>query len=288
MKKGFHAVLFHGLYKPEQAHCLRHPYLYISTEEFDQIVGLLHQEGFNFISQLDLMSGKIDGCRNVMLTFDDGYFNNSYALPILEKYKVPALFFMVMDQIQQNHAFWWDIYLTQDNGRSDFQDLYFQFQGLKLQRYEDIEAGIIARFGEGALHIPTDIMRPFTLEEARKFAKHPYVAIGAHSRYHDNLSLLGGKELEENLRVSKSFLEELAGSSVGLISYPFGFFNEEVVKMSEYLGYSYGMTTKLGFNDISLLSERHDQLRLNRDVFPIPQDSRSVLNQVRDFIKAIA
>lgn len=56
--------------------------------------------------QLD--SGKIKN-RSVALTFDDGYLDNYIvAKPLLEKYSVPATFFITDSYITNKQSFWWD------------------------------------------------------------------------------------------------------------------------------------------------------------------------------------
>jgi peptidoglycan/xylan/chitin deacetylase (PgdA/CDA1 family) len=47
--------------------------------------------------------------RAVVVTFDDGYADNFYnAKPLLEKYNIPATFFISTGAIGQNREFWWD------------------------------------------------------------------------------------------------------------------------------------------------------------------------------------
>ncbi|MEB3122103.1 MAG: polysaccharide deacetylase family protein [Snowella sp.] len=47
--------------------------------------------------------------RAVVVTFDDGYADNLYnAKPLLEKYNIPATFFISTGSIGQNREFWWD------------------------------------------------------------------------------------------------------------------------------------------------------------------------------------
>ena len=47
--------------------------------------------------------------RGVVVTFDDGYADNLYnAKPLLEKYNIPATFFISTGSIGQNREFWWD------------------------------------------------------------------------------------------------------------------------------------------------------------------------------------
>lgn len=47
--------------------------------------------------------------RSVVLTFDDGYIDNFiHAKPLLEKYKVPATFFIATQHCESQAPFWWD------------------------------------------------------------------------------------------------------------------------------------------------------------------------------------
>ncbi len=47
--------------------------------------------------------------RAVVLTFDDGYADNlTTALPLLERYEIPATVFVATGQIDADHEFWWD------------------------------------------------------------------------------------------------------------------------------------------------------------------------------------
>lgn len=55
--------------------------------------------------------GQLDGCEPKICcnNFDDGYVENyQYALPILEKYHVPATIFVSTDLIGMNEMYWWD------------------------------------------------------------------------------------------------------------------------------------------------------------------------------------
>ena len=55
-----------------------------------------------------LRDGKIFR-RAVAVTFDDGYFDNlDYAKPLLERYDVPATFFVAPDASADSGEFWWD------------------------------------------------------------------------------------------------------------------------------------------------------------------------------------
>lgn len=47
--------------------------------------------------------------KSVVITFDDGYLDNyRNAWPILEKYQIPATFFVSTGNIDSENEFWWD------------------------------------------------------------------------------------------------------------------------------------------------------------------------------------
>ena len=49
------------------------------------------------------------GRREIVVTFDDGYADNfTKAKPILERYGIPATFFIVTSAIDKQEEFWWD------------------------------------------------------------------------------------------------------------------------------------------------------------------------------------
>lgn len=80
----------------------------ISPQMFENDVQTFLKKGYTFISPEEL-SASVKGGKYVLVTFDDGYESNyTKALPIIEKYKIPALFFVVSDYIDN------DGYLTSE------------------------------------------------------------------------------------------------------------------------------------------------------------------------------
>lgn len=80
---------------------------YINTpESFEENVKTLLEKGYTFISMKELAdadSGKIDiPTKPIIITFDDGYYSNyEYIYPILKKYNVKALIFIITDRVGQ-------------------------------------------------------------------------------------------------------------------------------------------------------------------------------------------
>jgi len=84
--------------------------LSVSPENFEAQLKFL-SEHYSIISTHELIrqikSGKIKN-ESVALTFDDGYHDNfTTAKPLLEKYSVPATFF-ITDSYLGGQPFWWD------------------------------------------------------------------------------------------------------------------------------------------------------------------------------------
>ena len=85
----------------------------ISEKSFDYQMSFMKRHGFNVISFDDLVEGIKKGhlfSRNtVVLQFDDGYEDNyQYAFPILKKYELPAIVFLVSDKIGSPGFLTWD------------------------------------------------------------------------------------------------------------------------------------------------------------------------------------
>lgn len=70
-------------------------FLSISPEIFEKQIKFLKEKGFKFLRVEDLVHLEKLERKSVLITFDDGYKDNFLnAVPILEKYQIPALFFI--------------------------------------------------------------------------------------------------------------------------------------------------------------------------------------------------
>lgn len=85
--------------------------LAVSAENFEQHLKVLERK--NIVKPLpqiieDLKKKKINK-KSVAITFDDGYEDNYLiAKPLLEKYNLPATFFITSKSINSANEFWWD------------------------------------------------------------------------------------------------------------------------------------------------------------------------------------
>lgn len=204
----------------------------ITLAEFDEILTYWQNTGYHFISPELLTEGAIlPHKKNILLTFDDGYFNNSWTLPILEKYNAPALFFITTDYIKLRCPYWWDVLYRESHKRGKtHEQVREQIESYKVQTREAIEAELKESFGEETF-LWRDLDRPFTPEELRDFAAHPLVHLGNHTASHYALSHWPLSVVQEQLTEAQAFLREEIGVEAPYFAYPNGAYTPEVEEL---------------------------------------------------------
>src|SRR5690606_1573250 len=85
--------------------------LSVSAENFEQHLQVL-QKSNRVVSLSQLVHHRHNNlCRKnkIAITFDDGYLDNfTVAKPLLEKYGLPATFFITSCNLDGQKEFWWD------------------------------------------------------------------------------------------------------------------------------------------------------------------------------------
>lgn len=185
----------------------------------------------------------------VALTFDDGYADNLLeALPLLEKFDIPATFFINTEQLFSGQLFWWHRLEALLLGKGPYparfnledsrygrswdtsspelrQGLYARL-GMRLRRLEaDRRDDWLKQFEAWAgpnTQPPDQQHRALTPSEVTQLAASPQATIGAHTVTHTALSALSPDRQREEILSSKAALEELLGKRVTTFSYPYG------------------------------------------------------------------
>ncbi|MDP2912864.1 MAG: polysaccharide deacetylase family protein [Candidatus Omnitrophota bacterium] len=85
--------------------------LSVSPDSFARQMEFLHKNHYNVVSlekaAAGIRRGEKTPPKTVVITFDDGFYNNyRYAYPVLKKYKFPATIFVITDEIGK--AGWMD------------------------------------------------------------------------------------------------------------------------------------------------------------------------------------
>ena len=97
-------------------------------------------------------------------------------------------------------------------------------------------------------------------ENLKELSNNSLVSIGSHTCNHDDLTKINHEKVLEELKGSKSYLENLLGKEISLMSYPFGKYNNFVKKKVIEVGYKLAFSSNFYFNN-----ENQDKLTLCRN-----------------------
>ena len=199
----------------------------------------------------------------VAITFDDGYKDNlTYALPILEKYNIPATIYITTAFPEGNTWIWWfelwdyirdqnHVSLNYNNEHHEwktskskkkykcFNDLSLLFTSLNKEKQQNI-LEILTQTSKRKMYPELCL----DWNEIKILDKSPLVTIGAHTHSHQNLSLLTKKEVSLEMVTSKQILEKELNHQIDHLAYPYGTLNE--AKIREYdLAKEHGFKTSV-------------------------------------------
>ena len=223
--------------------------LCVNPENFDAQIKYL-VENFNVLTVAQFSryydnSEKIP-TNSILLTFDDGYADNfKFALPILEKYSVQALFYICTGNINSDREFWWDeierhLLLSSQfpnyfelkvgekifscsNDISDrikvYQSLLPVLRSLNVDQRNKVILNIATISGNS---LPRQTHRSMNWLELKAMNKSGSAIIGAHTVHHPSLAELSIEEQESEILYSRQELREKLGVEIHYFSYPFG------------------------------------------------------------------
>jgi len=204
MEKNIPILYYHFVKAPVSSTRIKG--LYTSPKQFDWQIKQLIKKGFTFITFETIAKKQYDPTkRNIILTFDDGceslYLN---AFPILKKYGITAVIYVVAESIGARNIVW------KDNENKD----------------------------------PLNILSKEQMVEMKNYG----IEFGSHACNHVHLNQLAQETLNFELRESKLILETVLNSEIYSVAYPFGSYNNDVLKSSSEADYRFGVTTKNGNN----------------------------------------
>ncbi len=263
-------LMYHRITDRPQASVIREPAfnLNVDLKSFnEQIKYLAKTHNCLSVTQVRdcLASGSFP--RNaVHITFDDGYKDNlELALPVLERYQVPATIFVCSGLVDGQTRLWWHELEYLLSSRSVIE---FKYNGQSFQLRTDSKKWLFESYDclnqlfksinpqEQAL-ILEQLYKPgetrysyaeqmLSWDQVRSLANHPLITIGAHTSKHSVLSVLSDEDLRHEILDSKLRLEEELQQEVKFFSYPYG--EPEHAFLREYeltreLGFSLAFTT---------------------------------------------
>ena len=237
--------LFHGLFENPQEleRELLDPQQGVTVSHFRQFVQHLLEHSYQFVSPDQIRNGLLPDRKYVMITFDDGYFNNLRALPVMREYQVPAVFFITAGHVAEGRAFWWDVlYRERRKTGAPANRITAEVESLKSLTNDAIERRLAEQFGASALRPSSDLDRPLTPNELRDFARDPLVSIGNHTRYHAILTNYAEDAAREEITSAQEILRQITGATPLSVCYPNGSYSPTVVRLAKEAGLQLGIT----------------------------------------------
>jgi peptidoglycan/xylan/chitin deacetylase (PgdA/CDA1 family) len=280
--RGSRILAYHGICHSEPT---KFNTLFVTAQTFEQHLGY-YKRYFNLISMDDYYLKRFSKTKfNICLTFDDGFANNyAYALPLLHKYKVPATFFVTAASAAGYDILWND--MLSIAGKYGPAALTFKGQTYHKntnRHYTDTEGiSLNVKLRACGFSEKAELMRlldklcPFrrngqhqdywlqmTAEQIRQTAASPYVTIGSHGYYHNDLAGITAAEAAKELAQSKQYLESVTGKAVKSIAFPYGSYNQGVVNAAKACGYTQLLATDYNLPDDGVEPAMRERLTIN-------------------------
>ena len=179
--------------------------LRVKPSQFEKQLIWLKKHGFQSYTMSELVKLESIPEKTVVITFDDGYKDNfTNAFPLLKKYNFKATIYVVLNRFLQNWA-------TDKDLNQASEELNSENMLSNTQIKEMLNSNLIE--------------------------------IGSHTLDHVNLPKISEDEKLKQIKESKEQIEKTFNINCNSFAYPFGFFDNESVKMVEACCYTNAVTT---------------------------------------------
>jgi peptidoglycan/xylan/chitin deacetylase (PgdA/CDA1 family) len=260
--RGNRIVLYHNVCKSDP-----HKFntLFITAERFEEHLQY-YKKYFNVVSLDDYYAGNFSNEKfNITLTFDDGLANNyNYILPLLTKYRIPATFFVTAIRDAGFDILWNDMLsIAGYYGPEKFTYKNQTYRKNRNSKYVD-DKGVpyadklrAAGFNEKAALMSIleqlngfkanrqddDYWLQMTPVQIKTMSASAFVTIGAHGYYHNDLALIDPAAAAGEMTMCKEYLENITGKPINSFAFPYGSYNELVLKDAKATGYTQLLAT---------------------------------------------
>jgi len=257
--------------------------------------------------------GRVTSGRPVAcVTFDDGFASlRDLALPVLERYRVPATVYLVTDLLDSPDTVWFarlhqaicetsarevrlgsSVHGLDGAAARTRASASLQVGLKKIDRaafdaaFEDVLTQL--GFGGERRATPWDAFRVLTSDEVRRMSRSPFVRFGGHTASHQILTRTTREDARREIESSVRAVAALVERPSRTFAYPNGGrddFDDEVAAMVRAAGIDYAVTTLEGPNDPD-----QDPYRLLRygigSADPLPRFA-GLVHHVRDSLAVV-
>jgi peptidoglycan/xylan/chitin deacetylase (PgdA/CDA1 family) len=255
------------------------------AEKFDALLRML-SSSFQILSLGSAVAALRAGSlptRALAITFDDGYLDNAeVALPLLQRHRVPATFFVSTGFLDGAGRMWNDV-LIDAVRRTTLSELDLRPLGLGRHSIDGASRRrqLIDVLLPHAKYLPPCDRKSFVkafqdcaavsaespnlmMTSAHLRALHAAgMEVGAHTISHPILTNLSDDECEREIQGGRERLEKIVGAEVNLFAYPNG------KPRRDYDHRHVAMVKELGF--VAAVSTAHGSAAAGDDLFQLPR-----------------
>ena len=282
-RPGARIVVYHGICMSDHT---RFNSIFLRLKTFEAHLKF-YSKYFNVISLDDFYNHRFSKEQfNICITFDDGFANNyKYVLPLINKYRLPVTFFITGIRETGGDILWNDfLALAQKYGPVGFDFLNDQFYKNRHKQYVSrtnnkslknllhdkgfADKAALINLLEPVIPFKANIKEKdywlqMTKDEILRLSVSPFVTIGSHGYYHNDLSKISTNDACNELIHSKRFLENIIGKEINAIAFPYGSYTREVVAQSKSAGYNKLLATDFLFQEDHSDPYMRDRLTIN-------------------------
>jgi peptidoglycan/xylan/chitin deacetylase (PgdA/CDA1 family) len=177
----------------------------------------------------------------VLVTFDDGYRSvATVAAPILERYRIPAAFFVCTSSIAERRLLWYDA-VARRGAEADAE----RVKGLPFADWRRLDLDARTTVGDD------DPLAPMTLQDVQALAARPWFEFGSHTASHPILAAAPVSAQRDEIETSLRALETWTGKPVTALAYPNGQpgvdYTDDTIALLRAAGVDVAFTTRAGF-----------------------------------------
>ncbi|EMK15697.1 polysaccharide deacetylase [Leptospira kirschneri serovar Bim str. 1051] len=199
-------LVFHCIKKSDSLTPLVYPELFVELNDIKDLCQELKNQDYHFC----LPETAIEGRKNCIITFDDGYFNNKYFLEVAEALEIPFVIFLASYNIQNQSPFIWDLAAFSGKSihfwKSDYALVYPLFESKVKEALSNLNH------------------KPLNFTDIEEMSKSKYVHFAFHGHYHQPMVRFGEKFIERELTESKKFMNQLSCNKLNHFAFPNGLY----------------------------------------------------------------